>query len=83
MNKSEHRVKGLGEFSIRVKDLDAMQKFYEEVVGLEVAPHRGLCSGGTRVLYSSKSQKVMADIHRISHSLKHLTQCFFMTRLNS
>ena len=38
MNKSDHphRVKGLGEVSICVKDLDAMQKFYEEVVGLEV-----------------------------------------------
>ncbi len=36
MNKSDCRVKGLGEVSIRVKDLDAMCKFYEEVVGLEV-----------------------------------------------
>jgi catechol-2,3-dioxygenase len=38
MYKSAHsrRVKGLGEVSICVKDLDAMQKFYEEVVGLEV-----------------------------------------------
>ena len=36
MNKSNRRVKGLGEVSIRVRDLDAMQKFYEEVVGLEV-----------------------------------------------
>jgi catechol-2,3-dioxygenase len=38
MNKSDHprRVKGLGEVSICVKDLDAMHKFYEEVVGLEV-----------------------------------------------
>lgn len=36
MNKSECRIKGLGEVSIRVKDLDAMHKFYEEVVGLEV-----------------------------------------------
>ena len=36
MNKSDRRVKGLGEVSIQVKDLDAMQKFYEEVVGLEV-----------------------------------------------
>jgi catechol-2,3-dioxygenase len=36
MNKSDHRIKGLGEASIRVKNLDAMQKFYEEVVGLEV-----------------------------------------------
>lgn len=36
MNKSDRRVKGLGEVSILVKDLDAMRKFYEEVVGLEV-----------------------------------------------
>jgi catechol 2,3-dioxygenase-like lactoylglutathione lyase family enzyme len=36
MTKMESRVKGLGEVSIRVRDLDAMQKFYEEVVGLEV-----------------------------------------------
>ena len=36
MNKSDRRVKGLGEVSICVKDLDTMQKFYEEVVGLEV-----------------------------------------------
>ena len=36
MPKSNRRVKGLGEVSIQVRDLDAMQKFYEEVVGLEV-----------------------------------------------
>jgi catechol-2,3-dioxygenase len=36
MNKSEHHVKGLGEVSIRVNNLDMMHKFYEEVVGLEV-----------------------------------------------
>jgi catechol-2,3-dioxygenase len=36
MNKSDRRVEGLGEVSIRVRDLDAMHKFYEEVVGLEV-----------------------------------------------
>jgi catechol-2,3-dioxygenase len=36
MNKSDRRVKGLGEVSICVKDLDAMHKFYEEVIGLEV-----------------------------------------------
>ena len=38
MDKSDRprQVKGLGEVSIRVRDLDAMHKFYEEVVGLEV-----------------------------------------------
>ena len=41
MNKSDHRVKGLGEVSIHVRDLDAMCKFYEEVVGLEVLPTGG------------------------------------------
>lgn len=36
MNKPAHRIKGLGEVSIRVKDLDAMYEFYKEVIGLEV-----------------------------------------------
>jgi catechol 2,3-dioxygenase-like lactoylglutathione lyase family enzyme len=36
MNKSDRRIKGLGEVSIRVKNLDVMHKFYEEVTGLEV-----------------------------------------------
>ena len=36
MNKSDRRIKGLGEVSLCVRDLDAMHKFYEEVVGLEV-----------------------------------------------
>lgn len=38
MNTSTHLrpVRGLGEVSIRVRDLAAMHKFYEEVVGLEV-----------------------------------------------
>ncbi len=36
MNEANRGVKGLGEVSIRVKDLGSMRKFYEEVVGLEV-----------------------------------------------
>jgi catechol 2,3-dioxygenase-like lactoylglutathione lyase family enzyme len=36
MNKSARHIKGIGEVSIRVKNLNAMHKFYEEVVGLEV-----------------------------------------------
>ena len=36
MHKSDRRVKGLGEVSIRVKNLDVMHKFYQEVIGLEV-----------------------------------------------
>ena len=36
MNTSVRPIKGLGEVSIRVKDLDAIRDFYEEVVGLEV-----------------------------------------------
>jgi catechol-2,3-dioxygenase len=36
MNNPNRLVKGLGEVSIRVNNLDAMHKFYEEVVGLEV-----------------------------------------------
>src|SRR5215470_9111179 len=29
-------IKGLGEIALRVADLDAMQRFYQEVVGLEL-----------------------------------------------
>jgi catechol-2,3-dioxygenase len=36
MDKLDRRIKGLGEVSIRVKNLEAMDKFYEQVVGLEV-----------------------------------------------
>ena len=38
MNQADRprRIKGLGEVSIRVRDLGAMHMFYEEVVGLEV-----------------------------------------------
>jgi len=36
MDNSAKRIKGLGEVSIRVQDLGSMQKFYEEVVGLQV-----------------------------------------------
>ncbi|MFC1922095.1 VOC family protein [Chloroflexota bacterium] len=36
MNKATRRIKGLGEVSIRVKDLNSMHKFYEEVIGLEI-----------------------------------------------
>jgi catechol-2,3-dioxygenase len=36
MNKPDRRIKGLGEVSMRVSNLDAMQGFYEEVVGLDV-----------------------------------------------
>jgi len=32
----QRAVKALGEIALRVKDLDPMQKFYEDVIGLEV-----------------------------------------------
>ena len=36
MNSPKRTIKALGEVSIRVTDLDAMHKFYAEVVGLEM-----------------------------------------------
>jgi catechol-2,3-dioxygenase len=36
MDKSERPIKALGEFVLRVKDLQTMQKFYEHVIGLEL-----------------------------------------------
>ena len=36
MNRRSTAVKGLGEIALRVNDLDRMEKFYGEVIGLEV-----------------------------------------------
>ena|SRR3990172_955223 len=36
MNELNRPVQGLAEISLRVHDLDAMRRFYEEVIGLEV-----------------------------------------------
>ncbi len=36
MSKDRTAVKGLGEIALRVNDLDTMQEFYEEVIGLEL-----------------------------------------------
>ena len=36
MEIKDKSIKGLGEIAVRVKDLDTMQKFYEEIVGLEL-----------------------------------------------
>ena len=36
MNKSNQAIMGIAEISLRVHDLPAMRRFYEEVVGLKV-----------------------------------------------
>jgi catechol 2,3-dioxygenase-like lactoylglutathione lyase family enzyme len=36
MSRPQKAIKGLGEIALRVSDLDTMQKFYEEVIGLEL-----------------------------------------------
>jgi catechol-2,3-dioxygenase len=33
---TQRRIKGLGEIALRVHDLNAMQRFYEQVIGLEL-----------------------------------------------
>ena len=33
---SHHAIKGLGEIALRVQDLDAMQRFYGDILGLEL-----------------------------------------------
>jgi catechol 2,3-dioxygenase-like lactoylglutathione lyase family enzyme len=36
MSTRHRTIKGLGEIALRVEDLDTMQRFYEEVIGLEL-----------------------------------------------
>src|SRR5574341_1186440 len=36
MNNRKTSVKALGEIALRVNDLEVMQKFYEEIIGLEL-----------------------------------------------
>jgi catechol 2,3-dioxygenase-like lactoylglutathione lyase family enzyme len=36
MSTGHRTIKGLGEIALRVEDLDTMQRFYEEVIGLEL-----------------------------------------------
>jgi catechol 2,3-dioxygenase-like lactoylglutathione lyase family enzyme len=36
MSTGHRTIKGLGEIAFRVEDLDTMQRFYEEVIGLEL-----------------------------------------------
>jgi catechol-2,3-dioxygenase len=36
MNESERHIKSLGEVALRVDNLEVMQQFYEEVIGLEL-----------------------------------------------
>ena len=36
MGEATREIKGLGEIALRVSDLDAMQRFYQQVVGLEL-----------------------------------------------
>lgn len=36
MSQSNNPIRGLGEIALRVEDLDAMQRFYADVIGLEL-----------------------------------------------
>jgi catechol-2,3-dioxygenase len=43
-NEKRTVVRGLGEIALRVNNLDAMQKFYEEVIGLPLMARDSNCS---------------------------------------
>ena len=45
MNKSHQAIVGIAEISLRVHDLDAMRRFYKEVIGLEVLRENQESSG--------------------------------------
>jgi len=82
MDKSNHprRIKGLGEVSIRVRDLDAMHKFYEEVVGLEVLPTGG-CARRDESFVFFKVAEGYGDHTQNLALFEASAQCFLITRL--
>jgi len=43
-NEKSTTVRGLGEIALRVNNLDAMQKFYEEVIGLSLMTRDTTCA---------------------------------------
>jgi catechol 2,3-dioxygenase len=43
-NEKRTSVRGLGEIALRVNNLDAMQKFYEEVIGLSLMTRSSNCA---------------------------------------
>ncbi len=43
-NKKGTSVRGLGEIALRVNNLDAMQKFYEEIIGLPLMARDATCA---------------------------------------
>ena len=43
-SKKRTSVRGLGEIALRVNNLDAMQKFYEEVIGLPLMTRVSNCA---------------------------------------
>jgi catechol-2,3-dioxygenase len=43
-NEKRTSVRGLGEIALRVNNLDAMQKFYEEVIGLSLMTRVPSCA---------------------------------------
>ena len=46
MDQMKGRVKALGEIALRVEDLEAMQRFYQEVIGLHLLKrfdHNSIC----------------------------------------
>lgn len=77
------KVRGLGEIALRVADLDAMQAFYENVIGLElirrfetsaffrIAPGFG---GHTQILalFDRKGQSGYAGLSAAQTTLDHL-----------
>ena len=87
MNKSVHRIKGRGEVSIRVKNLDAMHKFYEEVIGRDesvvffkiaqgYAGHTqnlALFDASNRMFLENKSLKLNSDQSTLHHIVLNIS----------
>jgi catechol 2,3-dioxygenase-like lactoylglutathione lyase family enzyme len=80
-NEKRTSVRGLGAIALRVNDLDAMQRFYEEVIGLPLMTRVPNCAffriadgygGHTQVL--APSDELCEHIHAIPRTCHHPRQ---------
>jgi catechol 2,3-dioxygenase-like lactoylglutathione lyase family enzyme len=73
---TENPIKGLGEVVLRVKDIDTMQAFYEDVIGLELLQRFGNTHAFFRIAdgYGGHTQIVALFAESVAPQLEFLSR---------